>query len=237
MEKVTEHFYEEKQQKQIDKAAEAIRECLEKDNKWFVAGSGHASIVVTEVFIRAGAHMLIHPIYVPGLGLSQRKPGLVTRLERIPGIAEQIIEEYEVKKGDVLVIFSPPARNTVQVGLGIEAKKRGATLIVICSSKWSAAVDSRHPSGKKLNEVADIVIDDGTPIGDAVLSFAGLDYKAVPISTIAGVISINLLQAKVIEKLLENGQECPVYVSANLDEGNELNRKTLAKVRHKIDYL
>jgi uncharacterized phosphosugar-binding protein len=117
------------------------------------------------------------------------------------------------------------------------AKERGLKVIAVTSRAYSDHVPSRHPSGKKMHEFADVILDDKVAKGDAVLAAEGVPQKFCPTS---GVINTALLQTVVavtVEKLLEHGFTPPIYRAANVEGGDEWNNKLIEQYKDRIFYL
>jgi uncharacterized phosphosugar-binding protein len=141
------------------------------------------------------------------------------------------------KAGDVLILLSTSGRNAVPVDIALEAKRRGMTLIVITSLAYSEGVRSRHSSGKKVYELADIVLDNYSPKGDAVLSVEGLPQKTGSTSGVVGTVLMHAIVSQVVQNLVDAGITPPIYLSGNLDEGAEHNERMLETYRDRIFYL
>lgn len=246
MSKIEEYFDEvekilakvrETQIKGIEEAANTIAEAVLKGNNTFIFGASHSGMMAEELVYRAGGFMLINPIFAPGLSLSERPVNRTSKLERLEGFAKILLESYPVKEGDVLIIASVSGRNPVPVEMALEAKDKGLTVITLTSLDYSKNVTSRHKSGKKVYELADIVLDDCCPKGDAVLQIGEFPQKVAPTSTIAGVYILNSMIARVVEILAEKGIEPPVFISGNLDGGDEYNSRKLAEYKDRIFYM
>ncbi len=142
-----------------------------------------------------------------------------------------------MKSGDVLILVSVSGRNAVPIELAQLARERGIKVIGVTSREYSEAVSSRHSSGKKMNDFADINLDNKAPKGDAVLEAEGVPQKFTPVS---GVTSIALLQALVaatIENLLSRGIVPPIFLAANVDGGKEYNARLLEQYHDRIFYI
>jgi len=218
-------------------AAEVIGQSILNGGTLYVFGTGHAAIMAQEVFYRAGGLMLVNPIFGPGLTLEVKPATLGSAIERLPGYGKALVEASPMKKGDVLIVASPAGRNALPVEVAMEAKNRGVYIIALTSREWASRVESRHPSGKKLIDVADLIINDGTPVGDAALELEGFKFKVGPVSTIAGVTLMNMIIAETDVWLINHGMEPPVFVSANIDGGDEINRRNLKKYAERIHYM
>lgn len=211
----------------IDQAVSAVSTALSRDRIIFFAGSGHSHLIAEEAFYRAGgiaqAQAVLEPDLMLHLGAHRS-----TLAEREPGRAAAVLARYAPQPGDVLFIASNSGRNAYPVELAIEGKRLGATTIAITSLAHARETESRHPSGKRLFELADIVIDNGGIYGDAALGIQGRDVAMGPTSTIAGVFLVNAILAEAVEDLASRGVAIDVYESAN-KQGAEARSEDLIR--------
>ncbi len=221
----------------IMQSAALVAEAIEKKNNVFVFGCSHAGILAEEVFYRTGGLAVVNPIFFPGFMLNTRPITMTSSLERIPGLGKTILDKNNVKTDDVLILHSVSGRNTVPVEMAIEAKKRGVHTVCITNLDYSKGVTSRHPDGKRLFEVCDIVIDNCGEIGDAAVSLEGLPEKIGPTSTAVGTAIINALVIEAVEKMIADGIVPPVFMSANIDGGDEHNAKIFEEYKNNIFYM
>ncbi|MBB6730877.1 SIS domain-containing protein [Cohnella sp. CBP 2801] len=203
----------------------------------FITGCSHSSIFAQEVFYRAGGLMLINPIFLPGMTLENPPPTRTSKYERISGIAESVLSESAIRAGDILVIASISGRNIVPIEMAIWAREHGVRVVALTSSRYSGTVPSRHASGKRLFELADIILDVLSPPGDAVLDIAGLTVRTAPTSTVIGIAILHSVIAQAIEILIEYGLTPPVFMSANLDGGDAHNAQILEQYKDRIHYM
>ena len=222
----------------IEEAAEVITQKIREDRLIHVFGTGgHSVMGAMEVFYRAGGLACINPLFPPGVSVIDSHPNT----ERIIGYAEKILDFYGVKEGDILIIVNVNGINAVTIDSALEGKKRGATIIAVTSSNFSKNVPpdipARHPSNKNLCDLGDIVIDTHVPVGDAVLQIEGLELKVASSSTLANCFVLNILMARVAEKLSEQGIKPPVWKSANIPGGDEENRAYLEKYKGRVFHL
>lgn len=218
-------------------AADKIAEAIENKNNVFVFGCSHAGILAEEVFYRTGGLAVINPIFFPAMMLNTRPITMTSSLERVPGIGKIIFEKNNVKKGDLLILHSVSGRNTVPVEMAIAAKENGVHTVCITNLKYSKAVSSRHPCGKRLFEVCDTVIDNMGEAGDAAVSIDGLPEKIGPTSTAVGTALINAIIIDAVNKMIEDGIVPPVLMSANLDGGDEHNAAIFKEYKDNIFYM
>ena len=220
----------------IDRAADVIFSSLAAGGVLHVFGSGHSHLVAEEAFHRAGGLVPVNAMTEPFLTplTPPRKSG---RLERVSGIAAILLDYHEPRPEEILLIISNAGINPVPVELAIEAKKRGLTVIAITSLRHARSVASRHASGKRLFEVADLVIDNCGEAGDGALTFPGLAQKVGPTSLVAGAFIVNSIVCGVVERFVTKGLTPPVYLSANLPGGDEHNRRLEEQYRGRIKLL
>lgn len=221
----------------IEKAGTLIAESLMHDGMLHVFGSGHAGMLAQELCYRAGGLIPVNPIYGPGMMAWDWPMTRATRIEQtLEKYGAILVESAHVGKGDVFLTASPAGRIPVVVEAALEAKRLGATVIAITSLDFTRRVSSFHSSGKRLFEVADLVIDDCGAFGDAVLEVPEHGIRTVPASTVAMAAIANGIVARVVEIYVERGQRPPVFVSSNVDGGVEENARLLERYGKRIRY-
>ena len=154
-------------------------------------------------------------------------------IERLSGLAKVIWDDYEINEGDIMIIVSNSGRNAVPVEMAMLAKEKGIYTIALTSLKHSKNCESRHESGKRLFELADLVIDNCAPKGDGLLDFNGIQSGAS--STISGSVVVNSIVAETLAILSKEGYKLPVYVSQNVDGYN--NDAIYDKYQNRIKHI
>ncbi|ARK32405.1 sugar isomerase domain-containing protein [Halalkalibacter krulwichiae] len=225
----------ETQNESIGDAAVLIAKSIQKDGLLHLFGCGHSHLLVEEVFYRAGGLVPINPIFETSAMLHE---GAVksSKIERMQGYAVHILNNYTLNEDEVIVLISNSGINCLPIEMAIEAKKKGLKVIAITSSSYLDR-ESRHPSGKKLHDLADIVIDNKLPYGDALVDIPNTPLKMSPGSTVVGAFLINMLMARVVEELQKLGVEPPIFVSGNVEGGMEYNQKYITKYQDRIKHL
>jgi uncharacterized phosphosugar-binding protein len=219
----------------IEAAAELIAGCIAAGGVVHVFGSGHSHMMAEEVFHRAGGLMAFDAMLDVNLtAFGTLRAGLVERTE---GYARLILESYDVRPGEVVIVVSNSGINPVPIELAIEARALGARTIAITAAAGYASAESRHSSGRRLAEVADLTIDSRVPVGDAILSFAGLAAPVAAASTALGAALMNAVVAQTVEAMLANGHQPPVVVSMNVPGGDERNRELVERYRPRLRLL
>jgi uncharacterized phosphosugar-binding protein len=227
----------ETQAPHIAAAAELLADTVASGHAIFAFGATHSFALVAEMVYRTGGLVLINPIYPHGMDLSVRPMTLTSQLERVPGLGRALLESSPAAGGDALVIASTSGRNAVAIDMAYAARERGVATVAITSVAYSLSVPSRHPSGARLMDLCDIVVDNCAPAGDAAVEIRGLAEKTGPLSTVLGCAAVNAIVCRTIEDLLARGVEPPVFLSANLEGGDEHNARMLEELRERIHYM
>jgi len=222
----------------IDCAAGELVRAVVEDKGIFSFGASHSFILTEELVYRTGGLMLVNPIYPHGMNLFVRPMTQTSQLERLPGLGTELLNGSAAGAGDVLILTSTSGRNAVVIDMAIAAREKGLRTIGITSAAYCGGVTSRHASGKKLIDgLCDVLIDNGAPYGDAAVPIEGFPQKVGPLSTLTGVAIVNAIAAEVVARLVASGVTPPVFMSANLDAGDEHNARLLNENRHRIHYM
>ena len=204
----------------------------------FAWGSTHSSTTMQDIYVRAGGLMVINAIFIPGLEALQTNPfGITSKIERLEGYAEIILDYTPIREGDVLIVVSVSGRNSVPVEMAKVAKERGIRVIAVTGYEYTRSVSPRHTSGKNMYEFADVVLDNKAKAGDAILVDPACPTKFCPVSGITSSAVLQCLVAETIEQLLARGVTPPVFMAQNVDGGEEFNNRMFAKYKDKILYL
>jgi uncharacterized phosphosugar-binding protein len=215
----------ETQEEPVRRAAAAVVASLRAGGVVNAFGSGHSEAIAMEIAGRAGGLVPSNRLTPRDLVLYGGEPPsvLTPELERDPAVAHRIYELAPVAPQDVFVLVSSSGVNGTVVELASLVKERGHRLIAITSVKHSVQMTSRHPSGGKLLDLADIVLDNGAPYGDALMELpGGGSYGAV--STITSALLAQMVVTEAVDLLVELGETPPVYLSVNVTGGDEHNK-------------
>jgi uncharacterized phosphosugar-binding protein len=220
---------------QIEAAAKLMADCIAAGGVVHVFGSGHSHMMAEEVFHRAGGLFAFNAMLDINLtSFGTLKAGMVERAE---GYAKVILDSFDVRPGEVVVIVSNSGINPVPIDLAVEAGRTGASTIAITSANNYRSAESRHSSGKKLAEVTDLTIDSHVPVGDAILALDGLNAPVAASSTALGAALMNAIVAQTAEELLASGYHPPVIVSMNAPGGDERNAALTEQYRPRLRLL
>ena len=209
-------------------AADYVTESCKNGGKFYVFGSGHSHMIAEELYLRAGGLALVHGILPPELMLHEMA-NKSTYLERVEGYSQALVELYRVEARDTVMVISNSGRNAVPVEMCLAAKANGAKVIAMTSMQHSVNCTSRHSSGKKMYEIADVTIDNWGEPGDAAFPIEGLDSTIGPTSSITGITIAQALVCQVVDNLVKEGIEPTVFKSSNVDGGDEHNNRMFDK--------
>jgi len=221
----------------MERAAEAMTEAISKGGLVYVFGCGHSAALSMDIFYRAGGLMLVQPLFDRRVLLDHRPVTETSDWERKEGWAPALFAQSGARASDAMIVLSTSGRNGAPIDMALSAKAAGLTVIGVTSLAYAGSLPSRHSSGQRLHEIADVVIDNHSTPGDAEIELPGLDQKTGPMSTAVGAAILQSLVVETVAKLLARGETPPVFVSANLPGGDEHNEKALARYRDRLQYL
>ena len=202
------------QKDNLESVAEAMKECIEAGGVVHVFGSGHSVGLGIDIKNRTGA---LVPIHIMEMSDFVTKGGVPVEefmdkkniFERKPGVANKLYDLYDIKPQDIFFVISNSGINGIVIDIADLAKRNGHKVIIITSMKHTLAEEPRHPSGKKLYEFGDIVIDNCGPHGDALIETDGV-AKVCSVSSICNNCIAQALSARTVELLKEDGYEPPI---------------------------
>lgn len=227
------------QGEKITEAASLMADCVERDGLIRVFGAGHSHIAGAEVFWRAATLANVHPIIEGGIAGT---PAQVTKsqyVEKIPGYAEILVDYHRIDKNDVVIAISNGGNNGTTIEFAKVCRDRGIKVIVLTNVEYSKYLDALHHSKTKLMDHADVLIDNCSVIGDALVEIDNFPIKVGPGSTVPFVGIINALMAETVEILVDRGVTPDVYYNGNLaanddsvqDHNNEIIDKYFYRIR------
>ncbi|MEM2203575.1 MAG: SIS domain-containing protein [Sulfolobales archaeon] len=207
-------------------ASQAISEAMRSGGVEYVFGTGHSMLVALEASFRAGNPVKIYPIVDPSL-LGIPSALRASSLEKLSGYAKAIVSSMKIIPGSVLVVISNSGKNAAPVELAHEMRSRGVRVIAITSLEYSRKLVPENSLGKRLYEVADIVIDNKVPEGDASYDIGGV--RVFPVSTIVNSFIINAINAMAAEDLASRGIDPEVWASVNIPDSRKRNNIYIEK--------
>jgi uncharacterized phosphosugar-binding protein len=236
---------ESTQMSAIRQASERFAAAILAGRLVHVFGTGHSRMAVEEMFPRYGSFPGFHPIvelsmsyHNPVVGANGQRQAMF--LENVQGFGPILWRNFAVTSADALLAISSSGCNAVTIDVAIEAKRLGMFVVALTSLANSAASTSRHESGRKLADVADVVLDQQAPPGDSAVWIPGLETPVAPVSTITSCTVINLIKAEVARLLTEAGQPPKVLTAAfhlGTERAGELFQETYDDYRRRVGVL
>lgn len=225
----------EREGENIKKAATLMADAIAADKLINVyGGGGHTTLVMGEMFFRAGGFSNINPIMETGISVFNQALKYL-ELERCVNFGRSVMKYYDLQEDDLLIIFHNIGINAATIDAALEARERGVKIIAVSSSHWQNEMPAdhfiRHPSKKNLFELADVCIDDYNPVGDAVVEMPGLATPIAPVSNVVDFTIAHLLEIETVRQCIERGVIPPVWSSANAPGGDEKNAAYLKKYK------
>ncbi len=219
----------------LEQAADWVADALVGNHLMYLFGTGHSHLLALELFYRAGGLAQVAPILEEPLMLHE-SASLSSDRERESGYAERILARYPIGPGDILIVASNSGRNAVPIEMVLSARGRGLRTIALTSLTHSRSVASRHSSGLRLFEVADLVIDNGSVTGDAAVPVPGIAIPMGPTSTVVGSFLMNALTVEAAARAAKRGWKAEVFSSANAG-GPDQNTGLLERFRGRVHHL
>jgi uncharacterized phosphosugar-binding protein len=216
----------------VSLAADAITASLRNGGVVQAFGSGHSEALAMEIAGRAGGLVPTNRIALRDIVLYGGEPREVLEdqlLERRTEVAHRLYELAPVQPEDVFVLASNSGINGLVVELALLIKERGHDLIAVTSLEHTARSQPRHPSGKRLSEIADVVLDNGAPYGDVLLP-----NQTGAVSSVTAAVLAQMVVTEVVTRLEEAGEVPPIYLSANIAGGYEHNLQLEARYAGRI---
>lgn len=205
----------------IRSAAELMADTIEAERWVHTFGCGHATLPVEEMYPRIGGFVGFHPMIELPLTFFTRITGEMgihqfLFLERTEGYGRQIMKSYDFDARDTMWIFSHSGINPINIDIALRAKELGMNVVVSGSADAFADKTSRHSSGKKVFDLADVLIDTCVPAADATVDLENHGDKVGPTSTMAFCAVVWMTITTVAEILAERGVELFIHPSHNV---------------------
>lgn len=207
------------QERAIGEAADLFAATILAGRMVHVFGSGHSRIMVEEMWPRYGSFPGYNPMvelslsfHHPVVGSNGQRQAMF--LENVPGLAARILRNYDLSPQDSALVVSSSGCNTVPIEMAEGLRERGVKVVALISTAHSEASKSNRADGRKLQDFADVVLDTGAPVGDAMVRIDGLDTPVAPGSTLGGCAVVNSIKAEVARRLVDAGQPPRVLTAA-----------------------
>lgn len=211
------------QEEAITQAAEICAQSILSDKLVFTFGTGHGSFAAMEMFPRTGTVTGFRPIVESSMISFHRVLGdggarQYRFIHGREGYGTAILAAHQLDEGDAMLIFSHSGLNAVTLDIAVGAKERGMKLIGVTSVPHSSSTPSRHSCGKRLFELADVVIDTGVPKGDAGINVGDSEHRVGATSTSIAIAIGQAINAATAEIIVKAGREPYIMVSPNTTE-------------------
>ena len=217
----------------INSAAQCCAKVIAQGGIVHCFGTGHSALHVADTFYRAGGLACLNAILEEPISVYAGSL-VASWMERRTGLAGIILDRYDLRPGEPIIIFSVSGVNCVPVEVAVESRVRGLTIIAITSRAYCESVAGSRGLSRTVITEADLVIDNHVPIGDAVLPIPGSELRTGPGSTIAVTLIYNLILERISKLLVELSIPVPIFASANLPGADEHNRRLIAQYRHRV---
>ncbi|MCU0397549.1 MAG: SIS domain-containing protein [Cyclobacteriaceae bacterium] len=202
------------QEEAIQNASFWFGQTLIKDRLVHTFGTGHSHMIGLELFVRAGGLANVNAM-LDSTVMTNEGARRSAEIERIPGIAKIIWDQHQIHPDDLFIIISNSGRNAMPLEMAMLAKEHGNKIVAITSKEQTANYPSRHASGKKLIDLADLILDNRVPSGDGLMRIDG--NLTGPVSSISGMVLVNLIATEGMKQAASAGVKLPVYFSQNID--------------------
>jgi uncharacterized phosphosugar-binding protein len=213
------------QEPTINLVADRFAETILAGRMVHVFGSGHSRILVEEMWPRYGSFPGFNPIVELSLtfhnlvvGANGQRQAMF--LENVSGLATQILRNFDLKPVDSALIVSSSGCNVVPIEMAEGFQKQNIFVVALVSKDHAEASTSKRADGKKLMDFADLVLDTGAPVGDAMVSIPGLEMPVAPGSTVGGCLLVNSIKAELALRLTQAGQP-PLALASGVTVGAE----------------
>lgn len=217
-----------RQEAAVMQAARWFSESILGGRMVHVFGSGHSRIMVEEMWPRYGSFPGFNPIVELSLTYHNNVVGpngqrQAMFLENVSGLAERILRNFHLEPADTALVISSSGTNIVPIEMAEGFRSKGMRVVALLTTAHSQSSKSKRADGKKLGDVADLILDTGAPAGDAMVQIEGLATPVAPGSTVGGAILINCLKAEVARLLTQAGKP-PLVLTAPAVAGEEKAR-------------
>ena len=213
----------ESQKAEIQTAARWFTDSILAGRMVHVFGSGHSRIMVEEMWPRYGSFPGFNPIVELSLtfhnlvvGANGQRQAMF--LENVPGLADRILRNFDLSAQDSALVISSSGCNVVPIEMAELFQKGGVKVVALITRLHSDQSTSKRVDGQKLSDFADLILDTGAPVGDAMVHIPELETPVAPGSTVGGAMLVNCIKAEVARLLTEAGQP-PKVLSAGVVVG------------------
>ena len=222
------------QQESVAACVDLFADALASGKMIHTFGTGHSHLLAEEIFYRAGGLAAIYPILDERLML-HKEVVKGSQNERLPGLAQELVNQHPIASGDVVIVISNSGGNQVTIDLMKLAQGLGAKVIAVTSVNHATSKSARSNAAEKIHHLADVVLDNSGVVGDALVRVAGSPMSAGPTSTVIGGALLQSVVVGTVAECLKRGIQPEIFLSSNLAGGDENNAAIFDKYRSLID--
>ena len=222
------------QQESVAACIDLFADALASGKMIHTFGTGHSHLLAEEIFYRAGGLAAIYPILDERLML-HKEVVKGSQNERLPGLAQELVNQHPIASGDVVIVISNSGGNQVTIDLVKLAQGLGAKVIAVTSVNHATSKSARSNAAEKIHHLADVVLDNSGVVGDALVRVAGSPMSAGPTSTVIGGALLQSVVVGTVAECLKRGIQHEIFLSSNLAGGDENNAAIFDKYRSLID--
>ena len=222
------------QQESVAACIDLFADALTSGKMIHTFGTGHSHLLAEEIFYRAGGLAAIYPILDERLML-HKEVVKGSQNERLPGLAQELVNQHPIASGDVVIVISNSGGNQVTIDLVKLAQGLGAKVIAVTSVNHATSKSARSNAAEKIHHLADVVLDNSGVVGDALVRVAGSPMSAGPTSTVIGGALLQSVVVGTVAECLKRGIQPEIFLSSNLAGGDENNAAIFDKYRSLID--
>jgi uncharacterized phosphosugar-binding protein len=226
----------------IEEAARAVTESIRKGGVLHMFGSGHSHLPAEEGFYRSGGLAPVSPMLDPSLMFHEGTEKCIA-LEKWDGYASRfVVPRFDLRSDDSIMVFSASGRNNAPIEVALAAREKGLFTIGVTSRRYSDVFPSRHPSGKHLADVVDLVLDHDAPAGDGLLEITEMPELGTTgaASTALAIVLVHAVFSAVIDTFVSAGEAPPMIRCPNVGSEQaalQANARTLAEYRSRLPFI
>ena len=227
----------EKSLADIQAAAAAAYETMRAGKLVHAWGSGHSSMFPRELFYRSSGLSPFSPIYDYNSTGPFGRSSTIVNLDGRPEYADVILSQHDAQPGEMALIFSTPGVSALSVEMCKRLRDTGLRTVAFCGVDYASRLTPRHPSGMRLPDVADMVVDMHVPYGDIAISVESEDIHVGGFGTVVGIYIVQMLVASIVDLYRRNGEAAPLVKAAVLPDAARHNSEIYKDIRSRLRFL
>ena len=205
----------ETQGENIEKAARLLADCTKNGGIIYGFGAGHSHLVTEDAFWRAASPANYCALLEPSI-MGSTEITKSYMMENTYDVGRHVVDYHRITPNDVLIVVSNSGNNIAPVDAALRAKEKGIPVIAITAVEYANYLKTKHKSGKKLKDIADVVLDNCSFIGDAIVDIDHFPIKVGSSSTIPMILLQNMVLSQMVENLVEEGYAPDVFINGHI---------------------